>query len=197
MKCYSSWPPHWLKHCHISLATFWGVDLVAVDLAGVDLVGSWSGGSWPCGSWFHGSWSLTLIEVSIWYTEIQITCIDVKILQVCAVPLSFNVAMANVSPPPFDAMEGQGDAPMEVMRGTAVSLLSILTVTNLFLIKRLVIIFAVSCQSGAFRCNNGTCILSSRRCDGTVDCIDDSDETGCGSKLLKNLEIKYQTILPI
>ena len=57
--------------------------------------------------------------------------------------------------------------------------------------------FTVSCQSGAFRCNNGTCILSSRRCDGTVDCIDDSDETGCGSKLSKDLEIKEdESIVP-
>ena len=35
--------------------------------------------------------------------------------------------MASVSPPPFDAMGGLGDALMEVMRGTAVSILSILT----------------------------------------------------------------------
>ena len=98
--------------------------------------------------------------------------------------------MASVPPPPFDAMEGLGDAPMEVMRGTAVSFSTIFTVTNLYLNMILVIIFTVSCQSGAFRCSNGTCILSSRRCDGTVNCIDDSDETGCGSKLSKNFEIK-------
>ena len=95
--------------------------------------------------------------------------------------------MASVPPPPFDAMEGLGDALTEVMRGTAVSFSTIFKVTNLYLNM---ILSTVSCQSGAFRCNNGTCILSSRRCDGTVDCIDNSDETGCGSKLLKDLEIK-------
>ena len=38
--------------------------------------------------------------------------------------------MASVSPPPFDAMESLGDALMEVMRGTAVSFRSILTVST-------------------------------------------------------------------
>ena len=37
------------------------------------------------------------------------------------------------------------------------------------------------CSSVAFRCNNGQCIRSSDRCDGTRDCTDGSDETtGCG-----------------
>ena len=48
-------------------------------------------------------------------------------------------------------------------------------------------ICTVSCQSGAFRCNNGTCISSSDRCDGNRDCIDGSDETGCSGKLLNYL----------
>jgi len=39
----------------------------------------------------------------------------------------FDAAMVRVSPPPFDAMGGLGDALMEVMRGTAVSLSTILT----------------------------------------------------------------------
>ena len=47
-------------------------------------------------------------------------------------------------------------------------------------------ICTVSCQSGAFRCNNGTCISSSDRCDGNRDCTDGSDEIGC-SKLLNYL----------
>ena len=37
----------------------------------------------------------------------------------------------------------------------------------------------VSCSSGAFRCNNGQCIRSVNRCDGTRNCTDGSDETGC------------------
>ena len=41
----------------------------------------------------------------------------------------------------------------------------------------------VFCSSGAFRCTNGQCVRSSDRCDGTRDCTDGSDETGCSSKL--------------
>ena len=57
-------------------------------------------------------------------------------------------------------------------------------------LSKLVTICTVFCGSGAFRCSNGTCIRSFRQCDGTVDCIDDSDEIGCGSKLSRNLETK-------
>ena len=71
---------------------------------------------------------------------------------------------------------------------------TILTVTNLYLNMMRVIIYTVSYQNGAFRCSNGTCISSSRRCDGTVHCIDDSDETGCGSKLSIKLGIKEDQI---
>lgn len=35
------------------------------------------------------------------------------------------------------------------------------------------------CDSEHFRCENGHCIPASWRCDGTKDCLDDSDETGC------------------
>ena len=43
-------------------------------------------------------------------------------------------------------------------------------------------ICTVSCQSGAFRCNNGMCISSSDRCDGNRDCTDGSDEIGCSKQ---------------
>ena len=50
-------------------------------------------------------------------------------MQVSVVSPSFNVAVASVSPPPYDALE-LGLALMEVMRGTAVSFSTILTVTD-------------------------------------------------------------------
>ena len=116
-------------------------------------------------------------------------------MQVSVAPHSFNVAMGSVSPPPVDAL-GLGLVLMEVMKGTAVSFSPILTAINscnivvIYEYDILVTICTASCQSTAFRCSNGTCILFSRRCDGIVDCIDDSDETGCGSKLSNNLEVK-------
>ncbi len=36
------------------------------------------------------------------------------------------------------------------------------------------------CGSGEFQCNSGQCIADSRRCDTNYDCIDRSDEVGCG-----------------
>ncbi|XP_045414697.1 low-density lipoprotein receptor-related protein 2 [Lemur catta] len=35
------------------------------------------------------------------------------------------------------------------------------------------------CNSQQFRCGNGNCIPAAWRCDGTNDCLDDSDESGC------------------
>lgn len=35
------------------------------------------------------------------------------------------------------------------------------------------------CGSGNFRCDNGYCIPEAWRCDGTKDCLDDTDEIGC------------------
>ncbi|KAI4873047.1 hypothetical protein NFI96_006125 [Prochilodus magdalenae] len=35
------------------------------------------------------------------------------------------------------------------------------------------------CDSGQFRCASGRCIPAGWRCDGTADCTDDSDESGC------------------
>lgn len=40
-----------------------------------------------------------------------------------------------------------------------------------------------SCQSGALQCSNGQCISSFERCDGNRNCINGSDETGCGELL--------------
>ena len=87
-------------------------------------------------------------------------------MQVSVAPHSFNVAMGSVSPPPVDAL-GLGLALMEVMRGTAVSFSPILTVINscntvvIYEYNILVTICTASCQSTAFRCSNGTCILFS------------------------------------
>ena len=97
--------------------------------------------------------------------------------------------MAGVSPPPHDALE-LGPAPMEVMRGTAVSFPLILIVASSCDINAsivaisLYLIFTIctaSCQSRAFLCSNGQCVRSSDRCDGIRDCTDGSDETGCSS----------------
>ena len=35
------------------------------------------------------------------------------------------------------------------------------------------------CSDGHFRCHNGKCIKSNRRCDGDASCIDGSDEENC------------------
>ena len=45
------------------------------------------------------------------------------------------------------------------------------------------IIFSVlfsACQPNEFRCSNGQCIDSRRKCDRSRDCLDNSDEEGCG-----------------
>ena len=101
--------------------------------------------------------------------------------------------MANVSPTLFDAMES-GIALMEVMKQTAVSFPFILTVVNSWCYHNHALLLGIylkitlyictdSCQSGAFRCSNGQCISSFERCDGNRNCINGSDETGCGELL--------------
>ncbi|XP_072552814.1 atrial natriuretic peptide-converting enzyme isoform X2 [Salminus brasiliensis] len=38
------------------------------------------------------------------------------------------------------------------------------------------------CSPSHFKCRSGRCVLSSKRCDGHMDCDDDSDEDNCGCK---------------
>ena len=107
-------------------------------------------------------------------------------MQVSAVQASLDVPMVCVSLPPYGALELRY-ALMEVMRGTAVSVQSILTVAdscnNTISVGiaqfSILFVYTVSCGSGAFRCRNFQCIRSIRRCDGRRDCTDSSDETGC------------------
>ena len=37
-----------------------------------------------------------------------------------------------------------------------------------------------NCTSSQFTCVSGGCIPSAKKCDGTHDCQDGSDEAGCG-----------------
>ena len=41
----------------------------------------------------------------------------------------------------------------------------------------------LDCQNDDFKCiNSGTCIRTTKKCDGNNDCPDGSDETGCSSE---------------
>lgn len=40
------------------------------------------------------------------------------------------------------------------------------------------------CEAGQFRCGSGRCIPGDWHCDGTSDCVDDSDEQGCREFLI-------------
>ena len=117
---------------------------------------------------------------------------------------SFDVQVAGAFPPIYNAM-GSEHALMAVMKGTAVRLhcCCLVRCSQLYLypahhllsltwhiisfvhVGPLPSFYAVLCKTGAFRCNNHQCIRSSGRCNGTRDCTDGSDETGCRKWLIK------------
>ena len=37
-----------------------------------------------------------------------------------------------------------------------------------------------SCNPGEFQCRDGSCLPGGRKCDGRMDCRDQSDEENCG-----------------
>lgn len=44
----------------------------------------------------------------------------------------------------------------------------------------------VSCEPGEFQCADGICIAGYKRCNGIVDCSDDSDEFSCSRRTYEN-----------
>lgn len=53
----------------------------------------------------------------------------------------------------------------------------------------LITISGIPCTNHAFKCRNNICIRKQyARCDGTVDCVDGSDERSC-SKFLSNIHL--------
>uniref|UniRef100_A0A673U7E3 EGF-like domain-containing protein n=1 Tax=Suricata suricatta TaxID=37032 RepID=A0A673U7E3_SURSU len=48
------------------------------------------------------------------------------------------------------------------------------------------------CDSEHFRCENGQCIHAMWRCDGTRDCLDDTDEVGCPPPSCKSYQFLCQ-----
>lgn len=43
---------------------------------------------------------------------------------------------------------------------------------------------SAGCELGQFRCGTGRCIPGDWHCDGTSDCVDDSDEHDCRELLI-------------
>ena len=42
----------------------------------------------------------------------------------------------------------------------------------------------LACPKGYYKCDDGKCIFSEQRCDGNIDCGDNSDEQNCEGKLV-------------
>lgn len=57
-------------------------------------------------------------------------------------------------------------------------------------------LFLIVCTSG-FQCDRKRCIPFDWRCDGHVDCIDQSDETGCGKCNSSSLSLVSSVSAPI
>ena len=49
------------------------------------------------------------------------------------------------------------------------------------LIKRDASLSVETCESDQFQCDDGACISTRYHCDGIIDCVDSSDEVGCGT----------------
>lgn len=47
------------------------------------------------------------------------------------------------------------------------------------------------CSNGQFRCDDGLCINMHKRCDGTRDCNDFSDEKGCRKSFSLNFCLSF------
>ncbi|XP_077591222.1 hemicentin-2 [Stigmatopora nigra] len=53
----------------------------------------------------------------------------------------------------------------------------------------------IECEPSWFQCGSGTCILSSLRCDGNMDCGDGSDEYLCGKPLNCPIKLNLETLV--
>lgn len=49
-------------------------------------------------------------------------------------------------------------------------------------------LFAVRCPADQFTCFNGQCIGKHKKCDHNMDCMDNSDETGCCESANTNIQ---------
>jgi len=49
----------------------------------------------------------------------------------------------------------------------------------MMMMMMLMLMMCAACPDNQFRCANGQCISSCKRCDGRTDCVDNSDERNC------------------